>query len=544
MISAALTIRRVLRRARRAAIAVPLVGTAVWGQAAAVGGRASTRRPSLVVFITIDQMRADYFARFRTQLTGGLKRLHDGAFFANGFQDHAITETAPGHASTMSGRFPVHTGIVMNSQGVNTREAPLIGATDAGASPFRFNGTTLTDWMRAADSATRVLSVSRKDRGAILPIGRTKTGVYWYAPSNGTFTTSRYYADTLPAWVQRFNAARIPQSYAGKSWTLLRPPSAYPEPDSVALESNGVDYVFPHVLSADPAAAARGFYEYPWMDEMTIDFALTGLRELGLGDGGARTDLLAISLSTLDAVGHRYGPDSRELHDHILRLDAMLGRLLDSLDARVGKGRYVVALTGDHGMSPYPTLKSTIYPNGNAKRVSIEPIWKSFIARLRAAGVDSAAAVFDDGTVNIVKPESFTRAGVNADSALAGLAGEVMRVQGVSRADLITALAKVDTTKDVIARRWLHMFTPDGSVRLVITLTQYSYWLTTTYASHGSPYDNDANVPVLFWGAGVRAGLYPQTVRTVDLAPTLAAIVGVKPTETLDGHVLTQVLHR
>jgi arylsulfatase A-like enzyme len=389
-----------------------------------------------------------------------------------------------------------------------------------------------------------VLSVSRKDRGAILPIGRTKTGVYWYAPSNGTFTTSRYYADTLPAWVQRFNAARIPQSYAGKSWTLLRPPSAYPEPDSVALESNGVDYVFPHVLSADPAAAARGFYEYPWMDEMTIDFALTGLRELGLGDGGARTDLLAISLSTLDAVGHRYGPDSRELHDHILRLDAMLGRLLDSLDARVGKGRYVVALTGDHGMSPYPTLKSTIYPNGNAKRVSIEPIWKSFIARLRAAGVDSAAAVFDDGTVNIVKPESFTRAGVNADSALAGLAGEVMRVQGVSRADLITALAKVDTTKDVIARRWLHMFTPDGSVRLVITLTQYSYWLTTTYASHGSPYDNDANVPVLFWGAGVRAGLYPQTVRTVDLAPTLAAIVGVKPTETLDGHVLTQVLHR
>lgn len=507
--------------------------------------KAAVRRPALVVFITIDQMRADYFARFQSQLNGGLKRLHDGAFFANGFQDHAITETAPGHASTMSGRFPVHTGIVMNSQGVNTANAPLIGAGDAGASPFRFVGTTLTDWMRDADPSTRVLSVSRKDRGAILPIGRTKTDVYWYAPSNGTFTTSRYYADTLPSWVQRFNARKIPQSYAGKPWTLLREPNAYPEPDSVALESLGVDYVFPHILPADPAATTTGsFTEYPWMDEMTIEFALQGMRELGLGDGSARTDLLAVSLSTLDAVGHRWGPDSRELHDHVLRLDQMIGRFLDSLDARVGKGRYVVALTGDHGMSPFPTLKSTIYPNGNAKRVSLDLIWKSFVGRLRATGIDSSAVVFDDGTISVTKPEQFARAGINADSALAEFGREAMRVQGVLRTDLIASLAKRDTTKDVIARRWLHMFSPGGAVRMVITLTQYSYWLTTTYATHGSPHDNDANVPVLFWGAGVKPGQYPQTVRTVDLAPTLAAILGVKPLEALDGRVLSQVLKR
>jgi predicted AlkP superfamily pyrophosphatase or phosphodiesterase len=501
-------------------------------------------RPALVVFITIDQMRADYFTRFGPQLTGGLKRLHEGASFARGFQDHAITETAPGHASTMSGRYPVHTGIVMNSQGVTTKDAPLIGASDDGASPFRFKGTTLTDWMRAADPSTRVLSVSRKDRGAILPIGRTKTDVYWYAPSNGTFTTSRYYADTLPSWVQRFNANKIPQSYAGKSWTLLKDASAYPEPDSVALESLGVDYVFPHVLATDLATATRRFYEYPWMDQMTIDFALQGMRELGIGDSRGRTDLLAISLSTLDAVGHRWGPDSRELHDHILRLDQMLGRLLDSLDVRVGKGRYVVALTGDHGMSPFPTLKSTIYPNGGAKRVSVDLVWKAFVSRLRAAGVDSSALALDDGTVSVRKPEAFARAGVNADSAIAGFGREVLRVQGIARADLVSSLAKMDTTKDVIARRWLHMFTPDGPVRLVITMTQYSYWLTTNYATHGSPYDNDANVPMIFWGAGVKPGAYPQTVRTVDLAPTLAAILGIQPTEALDGRVLRQVIKR
>jgi predicted AlkP superfamily pyrophosphatase or phosphodiesterase len=503
---------------------------------------APTARPALVVFITIDQMRSDYFARFGPQLTAGLKRLRDGgAFFTEGVQDHAITETAPGHASTMSGRFPVHTGIVMNSQGVNTRDAPLIGATEVGASPFRFVGTTLTDWMRAVDPSTQFLSVSRKDRGAILPIGRSKGDVLWYAPSNGTFTTSRYYADTLPTWVQAFNARKIPQSYAGKAWTLLTDASRYPEPDSVAIESLGVDYVFPHVVSADPAIAARTFIEYPFMDETLLALALEGQKAKGLGMRG-HTDLLAVSFSTLDAVGHRYGPDSRELHDHILRLDRMIGALLDSLDARVGKGKYVVALTGDHGMSPFPTLKSPNYPNGAAKRVSLEPLWKNLLARLKSRGVDSTALSLDDGVVFVAQPEAFTAAGVNADSVLAAFGREAMRVQGVLRADPIGALAKADTTKDVIARRWLHMFAPAGAARLIITLTPYSYWLTTTYATHGSPHDNDARVPVLFWGAGVRAGTFGGPARTVDLAPTLAALLRVKPLEALDGHVLTAAI--
>ena len=218
------------------------------GAAQQATGSSVAARPTLVVFITIDQMRADYFERFKSQLTGGLKRLHDeGAFFTQGYQDHAITETAPGHASTMSGRFPVHTGIMMNSQGVNTSSAPLINAPEQGASPFRFQGTTLTDWLRAADPRTRFLSVSRKDRGAILPIGRSKGDVYWWS-GNGTFTTSSYYADALPSWVNAFNARRMAQSYAGKTWNLLLPPSAYPEPDSVSLESLGIDYVFPHEM--------------------------------------------------------------------------------------------------------------------------------------------------------------------------------------------------------------------------------------------------------------------------------------------------------
>ena len=194
-------------------------------------------RPTLIVFITIDQLRGDYFTRFGKQFTGGLRRFDvAGAHFTRAYQDHANTETAPGHASTMSGRFPVHTGIAANSAGVNDPASPLIGSTAPGASPVRFRGTTLLDWMKRSNRATRFLSVSRKDRAAILPIGTSKGDVYWYA-SNGTFTQSQYYGTSLPRWVRDFNAKQYPATYAGWSWTPLLGDSAYAEPDSVPVES-------------------------------------------------------------------------------------------------------------------------------------------------------------------------------------------------------------------------------------------------------------------------------------------------------------------
>jgi hypothetical protein len=498
-----------------------------------------------VVFVTVDQMRADYFQRFDKQLTGGLRRLYDsGAVFLDGYQDHGITETAPGHASTMSGRFPVHTGIVMNSQGVNgVPAAALINAlpNEPGASPIRFRGTTLTDWIRAVEPQMRLLSVSRKDRGAILPIGKSTGDVYWWS-ANGTFTTSQYYAQSLPEWVQRFNARKIAQSYAGQSWQLLLPASEYPEPDSVPVESGGIDFVFPHPVPSDSAAAARSALRFPWMDEMTLAFALEGLGELRLGTAPNRTDMLAISLSTTDAIGHQFGPDSREIHDQILRLDRALGVFFDSLFKLRDRQRVVVALTGDHGMAPFPTLKSSIYPNHDAKVVSLVVPWLAFLTRLAAAGVDRSAVDMDEAAVVVTNPDAFVKAGVNADSAIASFGADAQRVDGVLRADLMTALAKADTVHDAIARRWLHMFRPDGAVRLIVTLTPYSYWSGISAATHGSPHDYDAHVPVVFYGARVNAGKYGGFVRVVDMAPTLAEIVGVKPLEPIDGHVLRQAI--
>lgn len=501
-------------------------------------------RPQLLVFITVDQMRADYFERFGAQLTGGLRRLHDGgAFFPLGFQDHAITETAPGHATTLSGRFPVHTGISMNSQGVNgvPNAQVLYGRPGESASPYRFRGTTLIDWLRAADSSTRWLSASRKDRGAILPIGKSRGNVYWYSPY-GWFTTSQYYADTLPAWVQAFNASEPTAAYAGKAWTLLRAASAYPEPDSVGIEANaaGGDYAFPHTLPSEPDQAAAVLANYPFMDELTLKFALRGTHELGLGTTPNRTDVLAVSLSTTDAVGHRWGPDSRELHDQILRVDQYLGAFLDSLIALRGAENVLVALTADHGVSPFPTLKSTIYPNGNAKRVTLELPWRAFQQKLLTLGIDTSAVAMEEGMVVLLKPDAFGAAG--PDSLLRDFARDLLRVQGVQRADLMTDLARADTVHDTVARRWLHMFTPQSNVRLIATLEPYSYWLPVTYATHGSPSDADANVPIVFWGPGILAGVHRDVVRVVDIAPTLAALLGVRPLEAVDGRILRAVV--
>ncbi|HET6228918.1 MAG TPA: alkaline phosphatase family protein [Longimicrobiaceae bacterium] len=504
-------------------------------------------KPMLVVFITVDQMRPDYFTRWTSQLTGGLGRLYrGGAVFTNGFQDHAVTETAPGHASTLSGRFPASTGIVMNNAGVLDSAAPLIGGHGLPASPRRFRGTTLIDWMRSADARSRALSVSRKDRAAILPLGRAKQSVFWYA-FDGRFTTSTYYADTLPAWVRRFNARRIPQSWAGKQWTTLLPASAYAEPDTVQVESGAPimggrhEPAFPHQIPSNPDSAAKYFPEFPMMDQATLDLALRGLREMRLGRG-PQTDLLAVSLSTTDAVGHRFGPDSREIHDQILRLDRMLGVFLDSVYAGRDASRVIVALTADHGATSFPEVANPA--EAASWHVVSEPVVRRAQAGLAARGLDTAAFSLQDGML-FVDHAAFSRAGVNADSAVDALAGEVRALTGVQRVDRLADLRRAANDADTIGRRWVHMIPRDVPVDLVVTLLPGRVWGRRLYAQHGSPHDDDAHVPILFYGSAFRfygsafrPGRHDGFVRVADIAPTLARAIGVAPTEPLDGHVL------
>ena len=502
---------------------------------------AAPPRPGLVVMITVDQLLPSYLERWPGQLTGGLARLvAEGALFTNAFQDHAVTETAPGHSTVLSGRWPRHTGIVDNSRGVADTTAPLLEVRGPGASPRRFVGTTLFDWLDAADTAARALSVSRKDRGAILPVGHAREHVYWY--QSGVFTTTRYYRDSLPAWVRTFNARRVPFLVADREWTLLLADGAYPEADSAAWENGGRDVTFPHRMPADSQRAAAFFAGTPWVDSLTLAFALEGVAQLRLGGRGT-TDLLAVSLSATDAVGHTFGPDSREVHDQILRLDRYLGAFLARLEALVGPGRFVVILTADHGVTPFPaaTRARGVEAWDVALDTLVTAVNRELDAAFRSQHDPESWIALDGGMLSLQDRGRLGAAGIALDSVWTALAARIRRVPGVARVDRPADLATADTVADPVARRWMHHLSPDLGVPLVVTLREHSAW-GRAYADHGKPSDADAHVPLVFWGRGFRPGRYVQRAATVDIAPTLARLLGLTPGSALDGRVLGEAL--
>ena len=508
--------------------------------ATAGAGPLPAPRPRLVLVITVDQLRPDYFDRYRSQLTGGLGRLlRQGAYFADAYQDHAVTETAPGHSTILSGRWPAHTGIISNVIGVSDSTAPLLEVPGPGASPARFRGTAFFDWLQAAEPSARVLSVSRKDRGAILPVGRAKQQVYWY--QGGSFTTSRYYANALPAWVRAFNARRIPFRAAGRAWTLLLPASAYAEPDSMPYENLGHDFTFPHELPADSAAAAAAYVAVPSMDSLTLAFALEGVRALGLGPRGG-TDLLAVSLSTTDAIGHAFGPDSREIHDQVVRLDRYLAWFLEQLFVRYGPENVLVVLTADHGVTPFPE-RSRRELRRDATRVFADTLIRAVNASLDARIGGGDWLGFDTGMVLAPDRAALAAKGIDVDSVVADVKQRLRALPGVARVDRPAELVDRDTS-DPVVRRWRHQIPPDGGVELVVTLKPYSIWTyeNLPIAMHGQPTDLDAHVPLILWGRGVRRGVYETRVATVDIAPTLASLLQLTPAEPLDGHPLTEAL--
>src|SRR5213594_4364212 len=496
-------------------------------------------RPKLVVVITVDQMRPDYFTRWKSQLSGGLAQLaNEGAFFTDGYQDHAVTETAPGHSTILSGLWPAHTGIISNSEGVLDSLAPLLGTTGPGASPRRFRGTTLFDWLKASDPTARALSVSRKDRGAILPMGQSKQQVFWY--QSGLFTTSRYYADTLPSWVQAFNARRLPFKAANTIWALLLPHSAYKESDNEAWENGGTNVVFPHRLPADSVLAAAAVAGVPAMDSLTLLFALDGFEALRLGRRG--TDLLAVSLSTTDAIGHAFGPDSREIHDQVLRLDRYLAWFLEQLFVRYGPENVLVVLTADHGVTPFPE-RSRRELRRDATRVFADTLIRAVNASLDARIGGGDWLGFDTGMVLAPDRAALAAKGIDVDSVVGDVKQRLRALPGVARVDRPAELTGRDAS-DPVARRWRHQIPPDGGVELVVTLKPYSIWTyeNLPIAMHGQPTDLDAHVPLILWGRGVRRGVYETRVATVDIAPTLAQLLQLTPAEPLDGHALTEAL--
>jgi hypothetical protein len=443
----------------------------------------------------------------------------------------------------MAGRHPASTGILLNDEGVPDVYAPLIGSRDVGASPWKFRGSVLFDWMRNADSSSRALSVSRKDRGAILPLGRAKQPTYWYAPDLG-FTTSSFYADTLPTWVREFNRRNPIASFAGYRWTPLLPDSAYAERDSVPVENQGRNVVFPHVIpAAPPRRVGTELAETPVMDSLTLALALDGVRALDLGRGPA-PDLLNVSLSTTDNVGHRYGPDSKELHDQVVRLDRHLGAFLDSLFAIRDSSRVLIALTADHGMTPIPGAARhtrSADPATGEGLVNDTALVTGVRDRLAARGVSRGALLFNYGMLRVDR-RALRAAGLDADSVVADALRALRAHPLMGRVATVRALASADTTRDQFARWWRHMLPPDEPVVAVASLKPWNGWSRYGGVGHNAGNPTDARVPVMFWGPAFRPGKYAGRALVVDMAPTLAAALGVTPTERLDGRVLRAAL--
>lgn len=491
------------------------------------------RRPiRLVLSLAVDQLRPIYLERWRDQYTGGLARLlREGVFFPHAEQDHAITETAPGHSTMLSGRSPASTGILSNDLGVPDPGAPLIGSTATGASPRRFIGTTLADWMRAEDSATRVLSISRKDRGAILPIGRQVAPIFWY--SRGRFTTSKYYGAALPDWLIAWNDRDPIGALAGSSWELGRDPSSYPEPDDRPFEAGGNNRTFPHRLPEDWTMASGEIEHHSVMDSLTLDVALAGVAALGLGQRSG-TDLLAISLSTTDNVGHRWGSGSREIHDHLLNLDRWLGWFLDSLARSVPLDQVVISLTSDHGVVEFPEA-------GKGGRTTLSGQVRA-LNRLGTSrwGINLEASAV--GGLMLAETGALRARGVNVDSLAEAVAIEVRALPGVRRVFTPRTLRGAPAG-EVEAGRWRRQIGPDVEWLVAVALLPDWTWTTGKNSTgHGSTNPDDVQVPLLFRVPGVAPATVPRRVRTIDIGPTLARVIDVRPTEPVEGVILPEAL--
>jgi hypothetical protein len=482
-----------------------------------------------VVHIAVDQMRPDYLDRWAPQFTGGFARLmRSGAVMLAGEQDHAVTQTAPGHASMMSGRWPHSTGIVANDRGVPDPSSPLVGTDGAGASPRRFMGTTLYDWMRAADSTVRVLSVSRKDRGAILPVGRARGSVFCF--DDGQYTTSGWYGSRLPAWVTAWNAHDPVQALLGHTWTPLAGVD-YPEVDARSFERGGKDNTFPYPLPADRDRAASEITNRPVMDSLTLDFAWAGVRAMHLGQQG-HPDFLGVSLSTTDAIGHRYGPGSLEIHDQILRLDRQLGWFLDSLLTVIPVDRLVISLTADHGSTEYPEA-------GGGERFSLSDEVRQLRDWARDRwniDIDIAA---ESGLV-LADTAALAARGVAIDSLATALRQRVIPRRGVR--DVVTPTTLASRT-DREAELWRRQIPPGTGWLIGVAIDPgWVHGSSTSSTGHGSTNLTDRRVPILIMAPGVPPQRIERPVEVVDLAPTIAALIGVTPTEPLDGRIIPEIV--
>lgn len=516
-------------------------------------------RPKLVVGIVVDQMRYDYISRFWNGYSeGGFKRLvKEGFNFKNNHYNYAPTSTGPGHASVYTGTTPASHGIIGNDWydkeigasvycAADNTYASVGTASAAGQmSPKQLLTTTISDQLKLhTQSRSKVIAIALKDRGAVLPGGHTADAAYWFhGKEEGSWISSTFYMETLPSWVTQFNS-KVPQQYK-KPWDLLKSEKAYIQSGSDKNNYEGAyrgetAAVFPHDLVS--LWEANGAYDIlkatAYGNSLTADFALAALKGENLGKG-VDTDFLAISFSSTDYVGHQFGVNSREIEDTYYRLDLDLERLLKALDAQVGPGNYSLFLTADHAAVQVPTyLKDLKIPSGYFDS-------KVFKEKLNAYVADQFGS--EDLIENISNYQVFLNRGLVAqlDIDLKGmqedLAQFILQDSAVERTYTAHQMWGGEYTKG-IPYILQNGYNPkrSGDVLFVLKPAVISY--SRTGSTHGSPQIYDTHTPLLFYGKGFKRGASYERSEIPDIAPTLAAMLGIAFPNGTTGKPLTQVL--
>jgi len=504
--------------------------------------------PKLAVIIVVDQMRADYVDRFEPDWTGGFKRLiTKGAWFRNAAYPYLTTVTCAGHATISTGDFPHVHGIVQNawwdrSKGAlrTCTEDPAAKAigysrpVKEGHSAWQLQRPTLTDVLRTQRGA-RVATLSLKARSAIMLAGHGGDAVTWLDESLDGWMTSSVFSEAPVPAVRRFVEANPIASDFGKTWERLLPAERYVEADDAAGEAppRGWTRSFPHVLNgtsnAPDAAFSTQWETSAFADAYLGRFAAALVDGLSLGtrDDG-QLDVLAVSFSTPDIVGHAFGPRSQEIHDVYVRLDRTIGALLDHLDARVGPGRWVAALSADHGATPIP--EQLVAQGKEGGRLDSKVIAAVVEDRLRAAlgeGRHVALSYYND---LYFAPGVYDKMRANQalmTSVVQALAG----MPGIARVFRSEELRDPKAAADPLQRAAALTYFPGRSGDLMIT-AKPGWEFVASGASHGSTSEDDRRVPLVFYGNGVKAGRYQDAATPADLAPTLAAVLGVKMPDT------------
>jgi arylsulfatase A-like enzyme len=517
-------------------------------------------RPRLVLLLIADQFSYDYLSRFRERFgTGGFRLLLDGgANFTNCRFQQASNQTASGQAVIATGAYPWANGIVANrwydrhhdkvaSAALADDDAYLSGMGSSAGSNPQLVGTTISDQLKlATNGRSKVFSLALTDITAILMAGKLANGAYWWDTRTGSFVSSSPLGRELPTWAKTFNEQHYSERYFGKPWQRLSNEADYSSstrddyPHERTLPGDGTQ--FPHVITGGAASPTEGFYANfaitPWANEMLVDFAKSAIAGENLGTH-TDPDLLSINFSSTESLTNFFGPNSEEAQDMVMRLDQNLAGLLKYVDQRVGLTNCLIVFTADHGVSAIPELlRERGFDAGRIDPKSLESVLNNTLAARLGKGDWVKSFEPPNLYLNLQTIDSMKYRQPDVEALAAKSARSVT---GVGEVYTAAQFFLNEMPNGPLAQTVRQSYYWGRSGELVI-LPKPGYVLTSETAgtASGSPFSYDAQVPLVLYGSGIRAGRYSHTANPADLAPTLASLLEIDTPSSSEGRALAE----